>query len=418
MVNSAILAMVMIPVLAPASSDWPRWRGPTGDGHIPRTEAVLRTLPAEPRVVWKAPAGHGSGSAVVSRGCVYYLDNRDDKEVLCAVRSSDGKALWAVPIDEVYADSGSPPGPRGTPTVDGERVYVGSCRGEFRCLKVADGSEVWRTSFVRNFGAPPPVEVGDNPGAKRHGYTASPLIVGNRLYVTVGGTPDAAVVCFEKTTGEVLWRSQDDIAGHAGPVLAAIAGVRQLVCFMAEAVLGLSPEDGRLLWRLPVRSTLGRHVTTPVIVGDTVVIGSHTSGLIGIRVSRSAAGLEAKQAWRDASLGVDFSSPVARDGYVYCIGPGGRLFCVDARSGARAWVQDGFFRGMLDAGFASFLVAGANLLILAERGDLLLVRASNKECTILARTKVCGRTWCTPAYSGGRLFVRANTELVCVEVLR
>jgi outer membrane protein assembly factor BamB len=407
---------MFIPIVAPAAAEWPRWAGPLNNWHVPAGVHVPSSLPAAPRVVWSVNAGYGSGSAVVSGGAVYYLDHRDGKEVAVCASLANGRETWSVPLDDALGDSGSPPGPRGTPTVDGDRVYVLSCHGEFRCLRTRNGEQVWRTNFVRDFGAMPVQESGDIPGAARHGNTASPLIDGNRMYVAVGGRPGASVVCFNKLTGSVIWKSQDDVPGHAGPVMAVIAKERQLVCFTADAVIGLNPSDGRLLWRAAVRTSLGRHITTPVVVDDTIVVGSYTAGLIGIRVSRSSAGLEATQAWRDASLGVNMSSPVAIGGHVYGLGPGGRLFCVEARTGKRAWVEEGFFSGMLDAGFASFMVAGQNLLILAERGQLMLAAVSPAGCKVLGRANVCGRTWCSPAYVAGKLIVRDDKQLRCVQI--
>ncbi len=396
---------------------WPRFRGPLGNGHIPPGTAVPTTLPKEPRVLWQRPVGFGSGSPVVAGSTVYFLDNRDGKEVAVAASLKDGADLWAVPLDDLWGDSGSPPGPRGTPAVDGDRVYVLSCRGEFRCLNARDGRQVWRTNFVQDFGAMPIEESGEIPGAARHGNTGAPLIEGNRMYVAVGGRPGASVVCFNKLTGQVLWKSQDDIPGHAGPVPATLAGVRQLVVFTADAVIGLSPSDGKLLWRVPIKTHLGRHVTTPVVVGDTVVVGSYTYGLAGIRVSRGPGGLSAQEAWRDRSLGVDFSDMAAIGGNVYGLGPGGRLFSVDARTGKRVWVEEGFFQGMLDAGFAAFLVAGKNLLILAERGQLLLASPSETGCRVIGRAAVCERTWCSPAYAAGRLVVRDRKSLRYIQLV-
>lgn len=414
-----MLAMVVVwGATGIAWADWPRWRGPNGDGHVPTGVVVPKSLSPIPRLVWSKPAGFGSGSPVVSGKTVLYLDNRDGKEVAVALSVADGREIWSVVLDDVLGDSGSPPGPRGTPTVDGDRVYVVSCRGEFRCLRLRDGQQMWRVHFVHDFGAMPIQEAGDIPGAARHGNTASPLVDGNRIYVMVGGRQGASVVCLDKVTGDVIWKSQDDIPGHAGPVMATIGGMRQLVCFTAEGVIGLEPRDGKLLWRVPVKTALGRNVMTPIVVGDTIVVGSYTAGLIGIRVRKGLRGVEAAEAWRDRSLGVNFSCPVEVGGYVYGLGPGNRLFCVEARAGARAWVEEGFFSGMLEQGFASFLVAGQHILILAERGQLLMIAANPSGCRLLARATACGSNWCTPAYTDGLLIVRDRKEVRCLDIAR
>lgn len=415
--GTLIGAMALCVLGTGSLADWPRFRGPLGNGYVPKGVAVPKSLPAEPGVLWQREVGFGIGAPVVAGQTVYFLDNREGMEVAVAASLKDGRDIWAVPLDELLGDSGSPPGPRGTPTVDGDRVYVLSCHGEFRCLNARDGRQVWRTHFVKDFGAMPVQEIGDTPGAARHGNTATPLIEGNRMYVAVGGRQGAGVVCFNKLTGAVIWKSQDDIPGHAGPVSATICGVRQLVCYMAEAVIGLSPSDGKLLWRVAIKTLYGRHVTTPIVIGDTVVVGSYTYGLAGIRVTRGPNGLVAEEAWRDRSLPVDFSDMVAIGNHVCGLGPGGRLFFVEAATGKRTWVEERFFRGMLDTGFASFLVAGKNLLILAERGQLLLATPSMTGCKVVGRSTVCGRNWCNPAYVDGKLIVRDSKSLKCIRVV-
>jgi outer membrane protein assembly factor BamB len=113
---------------------------------------------------------------------------------------------------------------------------------------------------------------------------------------------------------------------------------------------------------------------------------------------------------------VDFSNPVSVGAHVYGLGPGSRLFCVEAATGKHAWVEESFFQGALDAGFASFTVIGPNVLVLAERGQLSLVAASAAGCKVLAHTTACGKNWCSPAYVSGRLYIRANKELRCVQI--
>ena len=399
------------------AEDWPRWRGPEGTGHVPAGVAVPKTLPEQPKVLWQVKVGFGLGSPVVAGGRVFHLDLQEGKEAVHALEAATGKELWAEPLDEVFKDFQSSPGPRTTPLADGERLYVQSCRGEFRCLGAADGKGIWRINFVKDFGAVFIGEKGSAAGASRHGNCGSPAIDGERLYAAVGGREGASVVCFEKATGKVLWKSQNDIAGYSGPVVATLAGVRQVVSFTAEAVIGLDAADGRLLWRVPVKTAIGRHVTTPTVAGDMVMVASHQAGLIGIKVSRQGDGLQAEQAWVDRAAPINFSSPVAVGNHLYGLGRAGTLLCVDARTGQRAWADDKFFSGMVRKGYASFLVMGENILTLAERGQLMLVAADPTRCRLLAKAEVCGQNWCNPAYADGRLYVRDDRELRCVQLL-
>ena len=172
-----LLALALFPSLTLAA-DWPRWRGPDNTGYVPAGEAVPATLPSNPKLLWQVKLGEGVGSPVVAGGRVFCLDNRDEKETLCAFDLASGKELWHAAIDEVITD-GIGTGPRGTPVVDGPRVYAQSCRGEFRCFNTADGKPLWKVNFVKDYDAEFLGEVGpaqaraatDTPG--RRWWTAS-----------------------------------------------------------------------------------------------------------------------------------------------------------------------------------------------------------------------------------------------------
>ena len=417
MKRSILIGSMLVLVASCLAADWPRWRGPDGTGHVPAGVTVPQTLPAEPKALWRERVGHGLASPVVSGGRLFHLDNQQGKEVVHAVDAASGKELWSAPLDDTFRDGHSPPGPRCTPLVDGERVYVQSCRGEFRCLRVADGKEIWRVNFVKDFGAVFIGERGSAAGADRHGNSGSAVIDGDRVIVAAGGRKGASVVCLDKRSGKVIWKSQNDVQGHGGAVVATILGVKQVVSFTAEAVIGLDVRDGKLLWRAPVKTRLGRHVITPVVVDDTVVVSSYLAGLIGVRIAKEGEAFRAERAWLSKALAVNFMNPVAVGSHVYGLGPGKSLFCVDVRTGKKAWVEKGFFSGMVGRGYASFVVMKDRILVLAERGQLLLVAADPKRCRVIGRTRVCGQNWCHPAYVDGKLFLRDERELRCVGLM-
>jgi outer membrane protein assembly factor BamB len=412
--SSLCLALVLFHSVA-AAADWPRWRGPENTGWVPAGAAVPATLPAEPKLLWEARLGDGVGSPAVAQGRVFCLDNRNDKETLCAYDAAVGKELWNVPIDEVITDNQGA-SPRGTPVVDGPRVFVQSCRGEFQCLDTADGKLLWRVNFVKDFAADFTGEKGLAPGASRHGYTGSPLVDGQRIIVGVGGRPGASVVCFDKASGKVLWKSQDDIPGYSGPAVATLAGVKQVVSFTADGLLGLDAQSGRLLWRTAVRTAFSRHVTTPVACGDMVVISSHEAGLLGFRISPAGAGMKVQQAWVRMDLAINFSSPVLVGQHIFGLGPKKKLFCLDIRTGQETWAKSGVLAS--PAAFVSLLVMKDNLFVLGDSGQAYLVAADPKECRVISSAKVCGRNWCNPAYVDGKLFTRDHESLRCLEVLK
>jgi outer membrane protein assembly factor BamB len=397
------------------ADDWPRWRGPQGDGHVAASAKVPESLPAEPRFTWRKKIGFGLGSPVVSRGVIYYLDNLENTETVHAADAATGVDRWSVPLDEAFKDNQSPAGTRSTPLVDGDRVYVTSCRGEFRCLDVANGKTIWGVNFGRDFNAMFTGEKGTTPGAGRHGNTGSPMVEGDRIFVAVGGSEGASVVCFNKRDGKLIWKSQSDIPGNGGPVVATVAGRKQVLAFTVDAAVGLDFENGALLWRVPVKTSFGRHVASPIAVGDTVIVGSHQAGLIGIRVARDGDTFSAEPAYTEKRIAINFSSPVVREGFIYGLGPAATIFCADAHTAEQKWSYA--LPAAANKAHAGFIVFKQNLLVLTDTGDLFLMACDPAAFRLIGKLKVCGENWCNPAYADGRLFLRDKDELLCLELL-
>jgi len=411
------LATVQIP-----AADWPQWRGPMRTGHVPDGVAVPGKLPEDPRVVWRMNVGEGLASPIVAGGKVFYFDNPGSKETLHAIDLATAKEIWRQEIDDPFRDMQGPSGPRCTPVVDGDHVYALSCQGELQCLSVTDGKLIWRTNFTNDLGAVFIGEKGNAQGAARHGNNGSPLIVGDFLYACVGGTNGAGVVCFEKRTGRVIWKSQNDQAAFAAPVIAAPAGVRQLVCFTCDGLIGLDPRDGKLFWRVPLKTAFARHVTTPVVYGDIVVVGSHQVGLIGVKISSAGAeSFKAEQVWLSKESAMNFASPVAVGRYLYGLGPLKNIICVDIETGKQLWSKDGIISTSADKAHAAFLVMRDKILILTDSGQLVLIAADPVECKEISRAQVCAMNWCNPAYADGKLYLRdgikGGGELLCVDLL-
>jgi outer membrane protein assembly factor BamB len=408
-----LLAFTFFPFVTLAS-DWPRWRGPDNTGWVPAGEVVPSKLPAKPKMLWHFDMGEGIGSPVVAGGRVFCLDNRDDKEVLCAFDLASGTEIWHSVIDDVITD-GIGSGPRGAPVVAGPRVYVQSCKGEFRCFEASDGKPQWRVNFLKDFDAEYIGEKGNSQGAARHGYTGPPIVDGERIIVGVGGPHGASVVAFDKITGKVIWKSQNDMPAYAGPVIATLCGVKQVVSFTSDGVIGLDTADGKLLWRSGVKTSCSRHITTPIVLDDMVVVSSHEAGLIGFRVNASDGGMKAQRAWVRKDLAINVASPVLVGKSLYGLGPKKQLFCADVKTGKDSWSKSGAVAG--PATYISMLVMKDNLLVLGDSGNLYLIAADPNAYHLLSSTKVCGKNWCNPAYVDGKLLIRDQESLRCLELL-
>jgi len=398
------------------ASDWPQWRGPERTGHVPANEKLVTALPADPKKTWKIPVGEGFASPVVADGKIYYLDNKEATEIVHAADAATGKEIWQAKLFASHKD-GFGIGPRCTPVVDGKLLFAQSCKGEFQCLNTEDGKVVWRKNFVDDFGAIFIGEKGQAAGGSRHGNTGSPVIDGENIIVQVGSAKEAGIVCFKKATGDVVWKSQNDQSAYAPPVIATIAGVKQVVSFTAEALIGLNTTDGKLLWRVPMKTALGRHVTTPVVSDDVVFVASHQVGLIATKITKEGDALKATELWTSKDLAINFSSPVIVGQYLYGIGPAKNLVCVDTKTGTAAWQKTGLIMSEPGKAHGSFLVMDKNILLLNDSGILILFAADNKEYKELGRAQICAFNWCNPAYVGGKLFVRDAKEMSCVELL-
>jgi outer membrane protein assembly factor BamB len=395
------------------SADWPQWRGPSRTGLA--TESLPEKLPAQPRVLWKKAVGDGFASPIVAGGTVFHLDRSGNRERVNAWKASDGTSLWTADLDAIHSD-GFGGGPRCTPVATADRVFAQSCRGELKALSPADGSVVWSRNYVRDFGATYVGERGNAAGSSRHGYNATPLLDGPNLITLAGGTNGSGIVCLRQSDGAVVWASTSDTPAYAPPVIAEPAGVRQVIAFTVQGALGLDPATGRELWRVPLTTTYGRHVITPLVHGDLVIVASHQIGTIAIRIARSGTNVTAETAWKNADAGLNFAHPVAVQEHLFGIGPQADFACYALRDGTAAWSQKGRFSSSADKTYSGLLTDGTRVLALTDGGLLVLFSAEAAGYRELGQAQVCGNTWCNPALADGRLFLRDRKDLMCLEL--
>ena len=229
-----------------------------------------------------------------------------------------------------------------------------------------------------------------------------------------GGKNGASLVCFDKKSGQTLWKSGDDEAAYSSLVTTTLGGVRQVVALTAEALLGADVESGKILWRVPLKTAAKRHAASPVVIGDQIAVNSHTFGLRSFRIAKDTGGFKATEAWANADLKINLATPVLLDGHLYSQGANKDYVCVDAGTGTLQWSQTGFGLGRKD--YASTIAIGKNLLTLTEDGTLVLVAGNPEQYTELGRVQVCGNTWSHPALANGKLYVRDGRSLQCFDL--
>ena len=294
-------------------------------------------------------------------------------------------------------------GPASTPTVDGSFVYTLSYEGQLHCLRAEDGNIIWRKHLVEDFG-------GRYTSWK---YAGSPLVVGERLILDTGADGDSTVA-LDKTSGHKIWGAGNDLAGYATPIPFEHAGRLGVLVFKARAMVALDPATGREFWRIDWRTYYDCNASTPSVVGDRLFISTGYGG-------RSARGAlfqlgegQPRQIWLNQDLETKMNSAVLYEGHVYCISEKsrGQLMCFDLRDGAIVWSEASFAR------YGTLMIAGGKLIILDEKGDLVIADATPKGYRERARAKVLdGRCWVMPVLANGRIYAKDNMgQLVCLDV--
>ncbi|MBX5495858.1 MAG: PQQ-like beta-propeller repeat protein [Bryobacteraceae bacterium] len=388
---------------APVRGYWTDFRGPNRDG-VYSEMPVLTEWPSEGlKPAWKQPVGGGYASFVAAGGRAFTIEQRRDREVVAAYDIETGRELWTNSWPAYFRESMGGDGPRATPTWHEGRVYALGAEGEFRVIDAESGKTIWRRNILEDAGA----------SNLQWGMAASPLIVDDKVIVLPGGRSGKSVVAYHKKTGNVVWTSLDDKQAYASPMLVTLAGVRQVLVVTASRVVGLSPEDGKLLWEYPWVTSFDVNGTQPILVdGNRFIISSgydHGAALIEIR--SSGGGLEARKIWENKNMKNRFNSSVLYQGHIYGLDEG--IFtCVEVETGQRKWKGGRY-------GYGQVLLAGDRLIVITETGDLVLIRPSPDRLQELARFEALeGKTWNNHAIENGFLLVRNATEMAAYRIAR
>jgi outer membrane protein assembly factor BamB len=407
-------AILLIVTSSAHAADWPQWLGPKRDGSTPEKVAPWQK-PLE--ALWRQPAGEGNSGPVIADGRVFVHAKVKGKleEELAAYDADSGKLLWRKSYPRPALTTAYGNGPRATPAVAGKRIYTYGLTGIISCFDVESGDRVWQVDAAKEFSPPRLI----------FGASCSPLIEGKAVLMNVGAK-GASVVAFNKDTGAVLWKSLDDGASYASPISFGRGSARQTVFLTQQGLVSLNPANGALRWRFPFRDKLLESSTTPVRAGDYVVASSITLGTVGLRLETKDDQSEVSQVWKNGDLTCYFATPVpvGKDHLYAVVGtlslnpfvkkkPSAHLRCVDIHTGKELWSKPD-----VGAYHATLLRTGdRKLLMLEEKGDLVLVDPDPKEYRELARSRVCGNTWAHPAVANGRVYVRDGKELICLRLV-
>jgi outer membrane protein assembly factor BamB len=396
-VLAAVALLFVFAAQAPAQ-DWPQWRGPNRDG-ISKETGLLKQWPAEgPSPVWKAVgAGRGYSSFSIANGRLYTMGLRGDREFVIAFDIANGKEVWATPHGGAFRnDRGD--GPRGTPTIDGDRLYALGGNGDLTCLETRTGKIVWTKNVLREFGA----------SNTNWGISESPLVMGNKVMVNAGGK-NASIVALNKDSGAVIWKSQSDEAGYSSAIPLQVNGGTQVVFFTAQRALGLDVNDGRLLWEYGKPANNVANVATPIARGNRVFISSDY-GTGGGVVEIKADG-HAQEIYFTKDMRNHHSSSVLVGDYLYGFSSS-VLTAMKFDTGEIAWRDRSVGKG-------SLVYADGNLYCFSENGVVGLVEATPTGYHEKGRFRIQQGslpTWTHPVVAGGRLYLRDQDTIYAFDV--
>ena len=434
-VLAGVAAVLFVGAGPAVAEDWPEWRG-AGRLGVWNETGILDEFPAAGlEVRWRTPIRAGYAGPAVAGGRVFVVDaDRSDQsmqvtERALALDEQTGEVLWT---HEWSADYTGliftwAVGPRATPTVDGERVYVLGAAGNLFALDARTGDVVWSQDYLADYDAELPP----------WGMAGAPLVEGDLLICLVGGSPGAKLVAFDKQTGEEVWRAlaSDSEPGYSAPIVIEAGGVRQLILWHPEAVVSLDPASGEVHWEQPVHADYAMSVATPVLSDERLFVSSFYNGALMLGLNRDRP--TSSVLWKSTSdselmteaLHAVINTPVIQGDTIYGICSYGQLRALDARTGERLWETQAVTQERARWASAFIVQNGDRYFINNDRGELIIARFSREGYHEISRTELIAPTsdpgnrrqletvnFSHPAYANGHVCARNDEEILCASL--
>ena len=399
--------IVAAPFWGAEGADWPQMLGPERTG-VTVDSGLAGSWPAAgPPTSWRQRVGQGFAGPAVKDGGVILFHRVGDEEVVERLNLADGSKEWAYRYPSEYRDGySSDYGPRAVPTISDGRVYTLGADGALRCVDFFTGKEIWSEEARKNFGA----------GKGFFGMACGPLVEGGSVLLSIGGANGAGVVALDKRNGKLLWKSTDQEADYSSPRMAELRGRRLALFFLREGLFGLRPETGEVAFKFRWRARMHASVNaaTPVVIGNRILLTSSYGTGDNLLEVEEDFGL--RSVWAGDSFSSQYATPMHRDGLLYGLAgrhdsrEGTSPRCVELATGEALWTKEGMKA-------AAMIMAGEDLLVLRESGELVRFKATREEPEIGGRAQILGTgVRAQPALADGRFLARDTRMLVCVDL--
>src|SRR5262245_56719263 len=379
--------------------DYPQWRGRNRDGGASAFSAP-KSWPEKLTRRWKVEVGEGYATPIVVGKTVYAFTRHGGDEVMMALNAATGKIVWrtsyAAPYKAADAAAAHGAGPKATPRFHNGKLYTLGISGIVSAFDAATGKLVWQKP------APPELPY--------FGMAVSP--VGDKDLIIVHPGNYGPLTAFDANTGDVKWTASGDSA-WASPILfepgKALGGTRQVVSMTQKSVIGVSVADGALLWEHPWASNATASAMTPIVCGETILVGSQKMGVTALRPSRRDGKWVADVVWETKEVSIFLSNPVLVGDTLFGLSErsSGQFFAIDAKTGKVLWLGQ-----PREATNTAVVKAGDLLFLLSDDAELIVAKSSRTGFEPLKRYTIAdSATWAQPAISGNRVFVKDVSSL-------
>ncbi len=407
--NSRIgsLGLLLASSLLAGAGDWPQWRGANRDGKSTDT-GLLKEWPSDgPTLAWKSMGlGGGYSTPSVAGGRVFGMGYRGDDEFVWALNAADGKEVWSTRTAAAERKVGYGDGPRSTPTVDGNLIYTLGAGGNLVCLNT-DGKIQWQKEFKQEWGG---------RMMSGWGFSESPLVDGDKLVCTPGGTK-GTIVALNKKTGDLIWQSKDftDKAAYASIIAVEIGGVRQYIQLTDANVAGVAANDGRLLWKAARKGNTAV-IPTPIYHdGYVYVTSGYGIGCNLFKVTKSGAEFKAVEVYANTTMVNHHGGVILLGEHLYGFSDKSGWVCQEFKTGKEVWTNKGVGKGAIT-------FADGKLICRSEggKGTIALIEASPAGYKEISRFSQPDRSaknsWPHPVVANGKLYIRDQDVLLCYDL--
>ena len=392
-VGVAMLAVLAIVPSPTAGQDWPQWRGPNRDGSVQAFD-VPASWPAGLTPQWTVEVGFGYATPILVGDRVYMFTRQGEDEVMLALDPGSGETRWRTsypaPFEMMPATRRHGPGPKSTPTYADGRLFTLGISGIVTAFDAETGRQLWQKP--------------GGPVQPLYHTGASPFVDGDLMILHVGGQDAGALTAFDVATGDVRWRWRGDGPAYGSPIVVELEGVRQVVTFTQENLVGVSVETGELLWRRPYTTPSTTTSQTPHVYQNDVIEAGRGNGITRVRVVREGNAWTTENVWHTDAVSLHMTNGVIVDGVLFGLSHlnSGQYFGLDLDTGEVLWTS-----APRQAENAAIVYAGTTIFSLEADAELVVLPSSRTGFDPVQRYEVAtSATWAQPTLAGNRLFVK------------